>query len=81
MFEVPIFRTGITVLHQGNKNTVSCWKYVCTRVHTTKKKYHEYDLPIGLKEHIQFKGWTMYRGKIMINDHWSDLYQFLTFQQ
>ena len=27
---MPIFRTGKTVLHQGNENTVSRWKYLCT---------------------------------------------------
>ena len=32
VFLMPIFRTGKTVLHQGNENTVSRWNYVCTRV-------------------------------------------------
>ena len=32
VFLMPIFRTGKTVLHQDNENTVSRWNYVCTRV-------------------------------------------------
>ena len=32
VFLMPIFRTGKTVLYQGNKNMVSRWNYVHTRV-------------------------------------------------
>ena len=27
------------------------------------------------------KGWNMHRGRIIVNDHWSDLYHFITFRQ
>ena len=35
---MSIFRTGKIVLHQGNENTVSHWKHLCTRVY---KQCHE----------------------------------------
>ena len=36
---MPIFRTGKTVLHQGNENTVSHWNYVCTRMILTMNNF------------------------------------------
>ena len=55
-----------------------CSSGPCNRANNYISVHIRFDLERYLLN-IQCKGWTMYRGKIMINDQWSDFYHVLSY--